>query len=449
MKRYLTILTLCISLITNADTIRPIKYSPSSPSIPTTTSINTNSPLNGGGLLINNPTIGINQANGGSDGYLSASHWNLFNSKLTSINGRTAPDQFLTISNIGNNINISSIANTHTFNIPNASSVNTGRLLNTDWNIFNNKLGTLNGLNGSSQTFTTGTTGTDFNITSSGSIHTFNIPDTSNTARGLININSQNIAGVKTFTNAPVFSSIIAGRVLFTGTGGVLSNNANFVYDNTNSRLGLGTATPLTTLDTSGSGAIRSRTCAISTNTTLDGTCQFIYVNTSSGNVNITMYPVANNGIPVSIIKTVSANLLTITAPTNTIDGNGTTRNFSLATTGMIINSDGANYRTMARLGGSFTPVQTITAGITINNSHSIILGNTTAGAITQNLPIASTMTGQLLTFKKTTSDINTLSIVANGAELIDGINSQILTLSNQAISIISTGSNWAIISKN
>lgn len=57
----------------------------------------------------------------------------------------------------------------------------------------------LNGLTGASQTFATGTSGTDFNISSSGTTHTFNIPNASNTAssRGLIIAGSQIIGGDK------------------------------------------------------------------------------------------------------------------------------------------------------------------------------------------------------------------------------------------------------------
>jgi len=50
------------------------------------------------------------------------------------------------------------------------------------WNI-----NSLNGLSWATQTFDVGSTGTDFNIVSSGTVHTFNIPDASSSSRWLIN----------------------------------------------------------------------------------------------------------------------------------------------------------------------------------------------------------------------------------------------------------------------
>ncbi len=83
-------------------------------------------------------------------------------------------------------------------------------------------LSSLNGLTGSTQTFATGTaagSGNDFNIASSGSAHTFNLPNASATVRGVVNTGAQTFAGNKTFDaitvagtlNANSSSATIAG----------------------------------------------------------------------------------------------------------------------------------------------------------------------------------------------------------------------------------------------
>jgi uncharacterized coiled-coil protein SlyX len=66
----------------------------------------------------------------------------------------------------------------------------------------------INGLSAASQTIAIGTTGTDVNIASTGSTHTINVPDASATARGVVTTGAQTFAGVKTFANAPVISTI-------------------------------------------------------------------------------------------------------------------------------------------------------------------------------------------------------------------------------------------------
>lgn len=50
-----------------------------------------------------------------------------------------------------------------------------------------------------SQVFGIGTSGNDFNIVSSGSTHTFNIPDASTTARGFVSTGVQSFTGVKSW----------------------------------------------------------------------------------------------------------------------------------------------------------------------------------------------------------------------------------------------------------
>jgi hypothetical protein len=77
----------------------------------------------------------------------------------------------------------------------------------------------LNGLQAQVQNFAVGTTGTDFAINSSGSTHTFNLPDASSTARGLVTTGVQTIAGAKTFTGA-----ISASNLSGTNTGDNATN---------------------------------------------------------------------------------------------------------------------------------------------------------------------------------------------------------------------------------
>ena len=191
--------------------------------------------------------------------YHTSTGWVLMaasNATITSLNGLTATTQtFSTPGTSGTAPNWSSSGSTHTFNLPmsGTSGVTAGLLSNTDWNTFNNKIGTVNGLTAATQSFATGTSGTDFNIGSSGSTHTFNIPDAGASARGAVTTGTQTFAGGKTFSSSPTFSSLSAGSVPFIGTGGLLSqNNASFYWDITNGRLGLGNNAPGSTLDVKG-----------------------------------------------------------------------------------------------------------------------------------------------------------------------------------------------------
>jgi predicted heme/steroid binding protein len=85
---------------------------------------------------------------------------------------------------------------------------------------------TLNGLALSSdQTFAVGTSGSDFNIVSAGTVHTFNIPTASASARGLVTAVAQTIGGVKTFTDSPIVPSLYL-TAMGSGSGALYYNTA-------------------------------------------------------------------------------------------------------------------------------------------------------------------------------------------------------------------------------
>ena len=119
---------------------------------------------------------------------------------LTSLNSQTGATQTFAVGTSGTNFAVSSASNVHTFNLPDASATNRGALTSANWTTFNNKLGSLNSQTGATQTFAVGTSGTDFAVSSSTDTHTFNLPDASATARGVVTTGTQTLAGQKNLT---------------------------------------------------------------------------------------------------------------------------------------------------------------------------------------------------------------------------------------------------------
>jgi hypothetical protein len=62
-----------------------------------------------------------------------------FSSGLTALNGLTSQVQYFAVGTSGTDFNISSVTDTHTFNLPTASAVNRGALSSADWTAFNSK----------------------------------------------------------------------------------------------------------------------------------------------------------------------------------------------------------------------------------------------------------------------------------------------------------------------
>jgi hypothetical protein len=111
---------------------------------------------------------------------------------------------------------------------------------------------TLNTLTAATQTFAVGTTGTDFAISSATSTHTFNLPDASATARGVVTTGTQTFAGAKTFGTATTTFNLAASTgtaIAITGTGSTSTAQMTFSGGTMNwINFGLtGSAAPTTT----------------------------------------------------------------------------------------------------------------------------------------------------------------------------------------------------------
>jgi hypothetical protein len=101
---------------------------------------------------------------------------------LTALNGLTDQVQYFQTGTSGADFNISSSGDTHTFNIPTASAANTGKLSNSDWSNFDGK----------QEPITLTTTGTSGAATFDGT--TLNVPDYSTTDTNIYNSDGTLIA---------------------------------------------------------------------------------------------------------------------------------------------------------------------------------------------------------------------------------------------------------------
>ena len=84
----------------------------------------------------------------------------------------------------------------------------------------------INGITQPTQMLATGTTGTDFTINSSGSTHTFNLPNASTNARGVVTINDQSFSGLKNFTDNIIVNGININRGSNNGTNIAIGEDA-------------------------------------------------------------------------------------------------------------------------------------------------------------------------------------------------------------------------------
>jgi len=130
-----------------------------------------------------------------------------FSTGLNALNGLTSQVQYFATGASGTDFAISSATDTHTFNLPTASATNRGALSSADWSTFNNKVPP-------SRTLTINGTAFDLSADRSWTI-----------ATGL-------------------GGSLATGQVAFGSGTNTIGGSNNLFWNNTNARLGIGTASP-------------------------------------------------------------------------------------------------------------------------------------------------------------------------------------------------------------
>ena len=204
-------------------------------SVGTVTSISTSGPITGG-TITGSGTIGINQSNAGTDGYLSSTDWNTFNSKQNTIT-------LTTTGSSGSSTFVANTLNIPTYTISGLGGVPTSRTLTINGTAYDLSLdrswsvGTVTSV----AALTIGTSGTDITSSVANSsttpVITLNIPTASATNRGAlsstdwntfngkqdtITLTTTGTSGAATFTsntlNIPQYQSVLTNPVTGTGT---------------------------------------------------------------------------------------------------------------------------------------------------------------------------------------------------------------------------------------
>lgn len=260
----------------------------------------------------------------------------------------------------------------------------------------------LNGLTAATQSFQTGTAGNDFNISSLTSTHTFNIPDASSSARGLVTTGSQTIAGAKTFS-----SSIISN---LTGTA-TTSENVNVTTTTrslthyltfTNASSGSGLALTTSTIGIGFTVNPAQNTLAAGTfigNVSGTAVTATNFYGTLTGNVTGTATTAQN----VNVTTTTLSNNFYLTFA-NASSGSGLALTTSAVGMGLTYNPATNTLSAQFFTGTAFTARNTEVTTTTRSVDHYLLFANASSGT---GLGLSTSAVGMGLTYNPAT---NTLS---------------------------------------
>lgn len=139
-----------------------------------------------------------------------------------------------------------------------------------------------------------------------------------------------------------------------------------------------------------------------------------------------------------------------LTGATPYVPGDGTSPTWSVDL-GTAHTQAAYGDHTHSELGqGLIRPVSSVyTSDHNVTSSESVIKASPGSSTVTMSLPLANANTGRLYTFKRTTGTTTyPLIIVPTGVDNIDGGLQYQMSGINEAVTVISDGTNWIIISK-
>lgn len=96
----------------------------------------------------------------------------------------------------------------------------------------------------------------------------------------------------------------------------------------------------------------------------------------------------------------------------------------------------------IANSGTQAVLVTTITSSATLG-THNVVLVDATSGAVVPTLPPAAASAGRCYTVKKIDSSGNNVTIAGNGAEVIDGANTKVISSQWTSVRIVCNGTAW------